>query len=249
MPTTTNFGWTTPADTDLVKDGASAIRTLGTAIDTTVFNNASAGIAKTIVDAKGDIIAATASDTVARLAVGTNGQVLTADSTTATGLAYTTISAGAMTVLASGSLGSGTTTINSISQSYIDLVFCIYNYTNVSDDLALRFNNDSTANRYATVYTGTGGSSLSNTVTQTRMKLEIGYTDNASTNGIFVMQIPQYTFATGVRTVSWTSNTSDPRRSNLGAGSYQATGAISRIDVFPVSGTVSGGTYVLYGVK
>jgi hypothetical protein len=88
MPTTTNYGWTTPADTDLVKDGASAIRTLGTAIDTTVFNNASAAIAKTIVDAKGDIIAATAADTVARLAVGTNNQRLIADSAEASGLKY-----------------------------------------------------------------------------------------------------------------------------------------------------------------
>jgi len=34
MPTTSNFGWTTPADTDLVKDGAGAIRTLGNGIDT-----------------------------------------------------------------------------------------------------------------------------------------------------------------------------------------------------------------------
>jgi len=34
MPTTTNFGWTTPADTDLVKNGASAMRTLGNGIDT-----------------------------------------------------------------------------------------------------------------------------------------------------------------------------------------------------------------------
>ncbi len=43
MPTTTNYGWTTPADTDLVKDGALAIRTLGSAIDTTVYDNAIAG--------------------------------------------------------------------------------------------------------------------------------------------------------------------------------------------------------------
>jgi hypothetical protein len=43
MPTTTNYGWTTPADTDLVKDGALAIRTLGSAIDTTVYNNYLAG--------------------------------------------------------------------------------------------------------------------------------------------------------------------------------------------------------------
>lgn len=36
MATTTNFGWTTPNDTDLVKDGAGAIRTLGSAIDTSL---------------------------------------------------------------------------------------------------------------------------------------------------------------------------------------------------------------------
>ena len=45
-------------------------------------------IQKTIVDAKGDIIVATASDAVDRLAVGTNGQVLTADSSTSTGLKW-----------------------------------------------------------------------------------------------------------------------------------------------------------------
>jgi hypothetical protein len=50
-------------------------------------------IPATIVDAKGDIIAATAADTVARLAVGTNGQVLTAASGQATGLQWATVSA------------------------------------------------------------------------------------------------------------------------------------------------------------
>ena len=45
MATTTNYGWSTPDNTALVKDGALAIRTLGSAIDTTVFNNAS-GVAK-----------------------------------------------------------------------------------------------------------------------------------------------------------------------------------------------------------
>ena len=36
MATTTNFGWETPDDTDLVKDGAAAMRTLGSAIDTSL---------------------------------------------------------------------------------------------------------------------------------------------------------------------------------------------------------------------
>jgi len=118
MPTTSNFGWTTPADTDLVKDGAAAIRTLGNGIDTSfldlkggttgqvlskasntdldfswVAQDDSNAIQNAIVDAKGDLISATAADTPARLAVGTNGQVLTADSTTATGLKWAAASA------------------------------------------------------------------------------------------------------------------------------------------------------------
>jgi hypothetical protein len=46
MATTTNNGWSTPDDTALVKDGASAIRTLGTAIDTTLGVYAAPGLVK-----------------------------------------------------------------------------------------------------------------------------------------------------------------------------------------------------------
>ena len=48
MPTTTNNGWPTPADTDLVKNGADAIRDLGNAIDTTlgVYSAVTPGLVK-----------------------------------------------------------------------------------------------------------------------------------------------------------------------------------------------------------
>jgi len=105
MATTTNYSWTTPDDTALVKDGAAAIRSLGTAIDSTVFTNASNAIAKTIVDAKGDLIAATAADTVARLAIGANGTILTADSAEATGMKWA----------AAGGAGANFTLLNSPS--------------------------------------------------------------------------------------------------------------------------------------
>jgi hypothetical protein len=60
------------------------MRTLGDAIDTTMATMTP----KSIVDAKGDIVAASANDTPARLAVGANGTNLVADSSTTTGLRY-----------------------------------------------------------------------------------------------------------------------------------------------------------------
>jgi hypothetical protein len=45
-------------------------------------------VGKAIVDAKGDLIAASAADTPARLAVGSNGDTLLADSSTSTGLRW-----------------------------------------------------------------------------------------------------------------------------------------------------------------
>jgi len=44
MATTTNYSWATPDDTDLVKDGAAAIRTLGSSIDSTVFEGVTQAI-------------------------------------------------------------------------------------------------------------------------------------------------------------------------------------------------------------
>jgi hypothetical protein len=71
MATTTNYGWTTPDDTALVKDGASAIRTLGSSVDTTTKAlNPSTTL--------GDIeYRSSTANTNTRLAIGSTGQVLT----------------------------------------------------------------------------------------------------------------------------------------------------------------------------
>ena len=73
---------------------------------TWVAQDDSNAIQNAIVDAKGDLIAATAADTPARLAVGTNGQVLTADSTAATGLKWATTSPSALTLITTNTFSS-----------------------------------------------------------------------------------------------------------------------------------------------
>jgi hypothetical protein len=74
MATTTNYGWSTPDDVSLVKDGASAIRTLGSSIDTTTKNLNPSTTA-------GDIEYRSSTPNVnTRLPLGTAGQVLKVNS-------------------------------------------------------------------------------------------------------------------------------------------------------------------------
>jgi hypothetical protein len=69
-------------------------------------------IPNSILDAKGDLIAASSADTPGKLSVGTDGQVLTAASTTALGLAWTTISGYSAPTLGTTSIASGATVTN-----------------------------------------------------------------------------------------------------------------------------------------
>ena len=110
---TSNFGWQMPTSTDLVTDLPADFETFGQAVDTSladlkggtsgqvlskasntdmdftwVTSDDANAIQNTIVDAKGDLIGATAADTPARLAVGNNGENLVADSSASTGLRW-----------------------------------------------------------------------------------------------------------------------------------------------------------------
>ena len=251
MPTTTNYGWTTPADTDLVKDGAAAIRTLGSSIDTTVFNNASAGIAKTIVDAKGDLIAATAADTVARLAVGTNGQILTADSAEATGIKWATPAAsGGETLISTTTLSGSSITLSSIPQTYKDLKIVIRNFRPASDNdsIGIRFNGNSTT------YSSTGANNGTSSLTSDRIYDVVTNQDNGTSTSLAFHMIFDYT-----NSVTWkltngyslTNNATTPANYNYQriAGFFAQTSAITSITLLANNTTFTSGTVLLYGVS
>lgn len=188
MPNTTNYNWATPADTDLVKDGAAAIRTLGSSIDTTTKNlnpqtttgalayrSATANVNtalpigtanqvlrvnsggtapewattsdQTPLTTKGDLFGFDTAD--ARIPVGTNGHILTADSTQSLGLKWAAPAGGGITwaLLNSGgtSLSGSKTTISFSAQKQLLIMFEGASSNSASSFMSIRINDDSSA--------------------------------------------------------------------------------------------------------
>lgn len=125
-----DFVWTSPNPGDITGVTAgTGISGGGTSGDVTITNSMA-----TALTTKGDLTPATGSAAFARLGVGANDTVLTADSTAATGLKWAAPAAGGMTLLSTTSISGVTTTISSISQAYTNLYIVIYGLTNATSD-------------------------------------------------------------------------------------------------------------------
>jgi len=251
---TTNYGFVMPTSTDLVTDLPADFDVFGQAVDTQMLTNANAAIAKTIVDAKGDIIAATAADTVSRLAVGANDTVLTADSSTATGLKWATAASGSLTLLSTTSLSGSTTTISSISGAYKNLVIYVKDFypSSVGEGVIL-LNSDTTAANYQ---------NLVNRGAATTTGL---YADNATAGGFFAgyqiqtsqndnfakIEITDYTNTTTKKVIDMIStqitNTGQTAVTNSVCGYIGTTAAITSIGIKALAGTWTAGTVEIYG--
>ena len=246
MPTTTNYSWTTPADTDLVKDGASAIRTLGTAIDTTTKNlNPETTL--------GDIAyRSSTANTNTRLALGTAGQVLTVNSG-ATAPEWANPASGGMTLISTTTLTGATVSLTSIPATYNDLRIVVKNYLPATDNkyMQMRFNSDSGANRHQEA---NGLSGTAQTFSATSVSL--GHrNDNAVGNGLIIIDIFDYKNTTTWKMARMETFTTDPTTTTSFGyqrllGFYNQTSAISSLDFLVESGgNFTSGTVLLYGVK
>ena len=218
------------------------------------YDLANAAVAKSIVDAKGDLIAATAADTVSRLAVGTNGQVLTADSAEATGLKWATAGGGSFTWIATANFtGSSSIDLSNVFSSTYENYFLVGNYTSTdNNDLNYRYrvsgadNSTSNYNRgtmdvAAGVYTGGRGANQTNgRLGPTRVS-----GSRMSVTGHFIAPFLAQTKHSQTRT---SVNSSDIIEQNFTDIGFNAATSFTGLTVYPGAGTVTG-TISIFGIR
>lgn len=244
MATTTNYGWETPDDTDLVKDGAAAIRTLGSSIDTTTKNlNPETTL--------GDIsYRSSTANTNTRLGIGTTGQVLTVSGGVPV---WAAVSAGAYTELASGSLSGNSVSITSISGSYKDLLLTMDDFYpgTAGADLLIRVNSSSANYRsfYNRMIDSTFGATSSSSSAEF---FEIASMNTTNDSNYLRAEFFDYASTTIFKRAAghnyYLLNNGGRLFADL-QGLWRDTSAITSIQMTLSTGNFAGGTYKLFGVK
>ena len=276
--TTTNFGWDIPQSTDLVKDGATAIAALGQDIDTAlvdlkggttgqvlakasgtdldfswVAQDDSNAIQNAIVDAKGDLIGATAADTPARLAVGTNGQVLTADSTAATGLAWSTPASGDLVRIATTSFTtSSAVNLNNIFSSTYTNYMVVLNVTSTAStgnlQARLRVSGaDNTTSNYYSVYEyiDSSGATAGSTKNSAASFWQLSFISGQELSIPFTVAQPFQTQKTSIAAPAFFAGDTYKVTS---AGNFIATTSFTGMSFLTSAGTITGEA-IIYGMK
>ena len=208
----------------------------------------------TAIDAKGDLVAGTGADTFARLAVGTNGHTLVADSAEATGLKWAApAGGGGMTLLTTTTLSSTSTTISIVTTGYKSLQIAIFgvNHAAAGNNITLQFN--SVTSGYFGASVVDYGTATSGTAAGTAIPILFGNGYGTGGENLTNIEIDFYT-KTSIRKpikIQTAYKTDDVTRTTgviNGVYSSANTAAISSITV--ISGaTPTAGTVEIYGVN
>ena len=248
MATTTNYGWTTPDDTALVKDGAAAIRTLGSSVDTTTKAlNPSTTL--------GDIeYRSSTANTNTRLGIGTTGQVLKVSGGVpswgdagAAGPNFALLNSGGTALT-----GATTITVSFTAKDYLFVRIVGGDTSTTNSILTMRLNSDS-GNNYPQARWNAQGSSggVYNLLTNfdgaagSFLIAQIGEVPDAFNSFSYISGAK----ASGIKTYQGLSDTTNISFTNsyIGNGFYSGSSDITSVSIISSSGNFTAGTIYVYG--
>lgn len=249
------FQFATPASGDI--EGVTAgtgISGGGTSGTVTITNSMA-----TAIDAKGDLVVGTGADTFSRLAVGTNGHTLVADSSESTGLKWAApASGGGMTLLSTTTLSGSSTSISITGTGYIGLYISLTDWgQNADGRLSWRFNSDTGNNYY---YVGqkliyTTANTFSSAGSTNSLAIDNNSESQTNKEQILEIMIPSSEQTVANKVGQWRANyrnsaePGSPPNIETAMFCYTSTSAISNITFISPSGNFGGGQVLVYGVK
>jgi hypothetical protein len=217
--------------------------------------------AKSTLTTKGDVYAATAASTVARLGVGANATVLTADSTEATGLKWATPAAGTdtWTLLNSGGTaltGATTITVSGIAPKKLLIQVVAASSANASSYIGIRLNTDSTTNYeyslnsidYASTFAMTNFYNDTDLGSNIILLARMGNAAADEISGFVSVEncasTSRKVFASNGGPIGANGSSA---RVTAGQGFYKGTSAITSVSVVSTTGNFDNGTIYVYG--
>ena len=244
-----DFVWVTDAAGDITGVTAgTGISGGGTSGTVTVTNSMA-----TAIDAKGDLIAGTGADAFSRLAVGTNNQVLVADSAEATGLKWATPAAAAsgLTLVKSQTIGSAVSSVtvtSAFSATYDNYLIIVSDGAGSTVGTSQMTLGTTTANYYFTgFYLSPTGSTVTGYNVNNGANWSSTYYSTSNNSGHIYLQSPFLSKRTTFQSVLIGADTSSNFAHYMGY--LQNTTSYTDFKIAFGGDTMTGGTIRVYGYQ